>query len=446
MPAAPKPKLRPRSRRNQASGARELPLAQSRIPVIGLESEFTVYVQEEKRLPEHIFRSPQQIVRAKMLPRTGRSFHLPSGGALYFDTGVIEVATSIIEIEEGCCVRAVRSLWEQIDFVRKELDAWEERNDKTVRLEGFSSHYTVSVPEAYQLDEAGMRKLALLLTHLLHAPVMLLAANRLSTGVGVRPRENRIEITVDFTPDPWLMVATATLIVGMTLEVLKWPDHSLDELERRGFPVIQGFSPRKHTSRKGFLARFECFPKNPFSTDPNAKDWLVNDGRTLSLREIASEISKPFRKAMRQLGNEEVVRHIFAVLGGRARSLLDFPARPRRYEDVGRIIDWKRRVAIRDLPRSKYEQVIHRIITNRPIQVGNSSYRPERMRGWYEVVFRNTQTGHRRVFNLDDLVRHCEVEGQPPAPSVSSSAARSRGSVTKSARRKTKKARKRQRV
>jgi hypothetical protein len=378
--------------------------------VIGLESEFTVYLQDEKRLPEHIFKSPQQIVREKMLPRTGRSFHLPSGGALYFDTGVIEVATPIIEIEPGCCVRGTRSLWEQIEFVRKELDAWEGENGKNVRLEGFSSHYNVSVPETYGFSQQRIRQLSLMLTYLLHAPVMLLATNRLSTGVGVRPRENRIEVTVDFTPDPWLMLATTTLIVGIVLAVLEWPEHSVEELERRGFPIIQGFKHQRHTSRKGYLARFECFPKNPFSCDPNEAEWLVNDGRRLSLRQIATEVAKPFRKTMRSLGNEDVVRHIFAVLSGRARSLLDFTERPKRYEDVGRVIDWDRR-SLRNMPRSKYEQVIHRIITHRPIQVGPSSYRPERMRGWYEVVFRNTRTGHRRVFNLDDLVRHCQLDG-----------------------------------
>ncbi len=31
---------------------------------------------------------------------------------------------------------------------------------------------------------------------------MLVGANRRSTGIGVRPRGNRIEITADFTPDP----------------------------------------------------------------------------------------------------------------------------------------------------------------------------------------------------------------------------------------------------
>lgn len=397
----PRP-LRPRTAR--ATG--ELGGEHPRIPVIGIESEFTLYVKDEKRKPEHVFRNPQAIVRERMLPRTGRSFHLPSGGALYFDTGVIEVATPIIELEPGCCVRAVRSLWEQIEFVRGELDHWEQTHNSTVRLEGFSTHYNVSIPAEIPLDEVQMRHFALLLTYLLHAPVALLAANRLSTGVGVRPREQRLEVTVDFTPDPELMVATATLILGVVLDVLKWPEHTLAELKRRGFPVIAGFTPRKHTSRKGFLARADCFPRNPFAQDPTEHLWELIDGRQTSLRSMATEIAKPFRRSMATVADRPTVRHIFAVLTGRARSLLDFTERPSRYEDVGRVIDWNRR-RMRHLPRSRYERVIARIITHRPIRVGSHEYRPERMRGWYEVIFRNTTTGHRRVFNLDDLVEHC---------------------------------------
>jgi hypothetical protein len=374
-------------------------------PCIGLEAEFSLYINDRKRLPEHVFRNPRHVVREPMIPRTGRSWHLPSGGALYFDTGVIEVATPIIEIGRDCCVRAGRSLWEQIAFVREELNAWEDARNLSVRLEGFSAHYNISVEGACRAGQRDMHRLALLLTHVLHAPVMLLAANRLSTGVGVRPREDRVEVTVDFTPDPDLMIATASLIAGVILSICDWPDHDLGALSRRKIPVIAGFKPRAHTSRKGYLARFDCFPRNPYTTDPNRKEWLLEDGRQLSLREIALEIARPFRRAIRRVTDRHAADHLFAVLEGRARSLLDFPERPPRYEDVGRVIDWTRRTH-RALPRSRYEKVIHRVITHRPIRVGTSTYRPERMLGWYEIAFRNTRTGHRRVFTLDDLVRH----------------------------------------
>ncbi len=373
-------------------------------PCIGLEAEFTLYVDGQKRLPEHVFRNPRHVVREKMIPRTGRSWHLPSGGALYFDTGVVEVATPIIEIARGCCVRAGRSLWEQIAFVREELDAWEQARRTSLRLEGFSAHYNISVEGVCRDDRHCMQRLALLLTYLLHAPVMLLAANRLSTGVGVRPRDGRIEVTVDFTPDPDLMIATASLIAGIVLSVCQWPEHDLGALARHHLPFIASFKPRAHTSRKGYLARFDCFPRNPFTTDPNRAEWLVTDGRRLSLRKLALEVAAPFRQSISAVTDPRAAEHVFAVLEGRARSLLDFAERPPRYEDVGRLIDWTRRTQ-RALPRSLYEKVIHRVITHRPIRVGTSSYRPERMLGWYEIAFRNTRTGHRRVFTLDDLVR-----------------------------------------
>jgi len=186
---------------------------------------------------------------------------------MYFDTGVIEVATPIIELERGCAVRVARSLFEQIEFLRGELDAWETHHDEDIRLQGFSAHYNMSLPRGLVLNEGAGLQLALLLAHILPLPVMLLAANRQSTGIGVRPRGNRIEITADFTTDPELMIAAASLIFGIVAEVATWPDYRLENLESRSLPVLSDFAPRRHTSRKGWLARFDCFPRNPFEAD-----------------------------------------------------------------------------------------------------------------------------------------------------------------------------------
>lgn len=377
-----------------------------RQPCIGLEAEFSLFVRDQPRKPEHVFRHPQAIIRQPTLPRAGRSRHLPSGGAIYFDTGVIEVATPIIEIEPGCCLRAGRSLWDQIAFLRGELNAWEKEHDSAIRLQGFSAHYNVSIPPARGLDDRGVKQLALLLSHILPVPVMVLAANRLSTGVGVRPRGDRLEVTVDFTPDPDLMIAAVSVSVGIILGVLAWPEHGLGALTRRNLPVIDGFKPRKHTSRKGWLARSDCFPRNPFASDPTAADWPLRDCRQLGLREIGRLIAKPFAAEIRAVSDATVLEHAFAVFEGRARSLLDFPDRPPRYEDVGRIIDWSRR-STRTLPLSRYERVIHRVLKHRSLRIDGANWRAERMQGWYEIVFRETRSSRRRVFNLDDLVAHC---------------------------------------
>ena len=57
---------------------------------------------------------------------------------------MIELATPMIEIERGCGARGTRSLWESLGFLREELDGWEDRHERDVRLVGFSTHYNVS--------------------------------------------------------------------------------------------------------------------------------------------------------------------------------------------------------------------------------------------------------------------------------------------------------------
>src|SRR6266478_5765788 len=100
-------------------------LATPRRVVIGLEAEFNLLVNGRRRRPEKVYGEHSRLVSRRMIPRTGKSFQSPAGGAIYFDTGVIEVATPIVELGPGCCSRATRSLWEQIRFLRGELDHWQ---------------------------------------------------------------------------------------------------------------------------------------------------------------------------------------------------------------------------------------------------------------------------------------------------------------------------------
>src|SRR5690606_1445403 len=129
--------------------------------------------------------------------RVGTSYHLNTGGAVYFDTGVIEVATPVIELARGCAARAGRSLWEGILEVREALDVWERASRREARLIGFSTHYNISfdLPPRHTRNGRSIEKLALLLAYILPPPVMILAANRRSSGIGVRPRGDRIEVT-----------------------------------------------------------------------------------------------------------------------------------------------------------------------------------------------------------------------------------------------------------
>ena len=372
--------------------------------VIGLEAEFNLLIDGKRRRPEKIFGDPRRLVRRRMIPRTGKSFQLPAGGAIYFDTGVIEVATPIVELERGCCCRATRLLWEQIGYLRAELDHWSKRRGCQCRLQGFSTHYNFSFPAARKSKSRNPTKVAYLLAHILPAPVLLLAANRQSSAVGVRPRQTRLEITADFTPDPALMLATCAFVAGVVETVLRWEEFGLRQLSRHGMPRLTPFRLRKHSSRRGWRILRDSLGVNPFAADVNAPLWKLRDGRMLSLRAIAAEIVTPFRQQIQRLSDATTLQHIVAVFAGDARSLLDFPKRPEAYDDAGRVIDWGRR-RMRQWSRSRYEKVIHRVIAREPMRLGQKRYRVERMNGWYQVVFREAGTGKRRTFNLDELVR-----------------------------------------
>jgi hypothetical protein len=234
--------------------------------------------------------------------------------------------------------------------------------------------------------------------------VLLLAANRKSTAVGVRPRGKRIEVTADFTPDAALMLATCALIAGVAGVASGWADYELEQLEKNKIPQFAPFRLRKHSSRQGWRVTKQSLERDPFTCNVNAPIWKLRDGRQLSLREIARETLHPFRAAIRRVGDLETLRHIEAVFGGDARSLLDFPERPDGYDDAGHEWNWNRR-RMRHWPRSAYEKVIHRVIARQPIQIGGKRYVAERMQGWYEVMFRETKTGVRRIFNLDHLAK-----------------------------------------
>ncbi len=385
--------------------------------VIGLEAEFNLIVDGRRRRPEKVFGDPSRLVRRRMIPRTGKSFQLPAGGAIYFDTGVIEVATPIVELEPGCCYRATRLLWEQIRYLRRELDHWQKRHRCNCRLQGFSAHYNLSFPSTRRSKLRNSTKLAYLLAHVLPVPVMLLATNRQSSAVGVRPRGNRIEVTVDFTPDPALMLGTCAFIAGVVQTVVRWEDFGLRQLARHGVPRIMPFRLRKHSSRRGWRITADSLGRNPFASDINAPLWKVRDGRMVSLRDVAAEILTLFRRRIQQFSDFRTLEHISAVFDGNARSLLDFETRPNGYDDVGRTIDWGRR-RMRRLSRSKYEKIIHRVISHEPVRIGQKRYRVDRMNGWYQVDCRELGTKRRRTFTLDELVQMSAAKKRAAKPST----------------------------
>jgi hypothetical protein len=374
-------------------GKRERERTRLKLAAVGLESEFSLFVDDKQERPEDVFGDPRAFLRGALSHRTGTSYQLPNGVAVYFDTGVIEVATPLIELERGCVARAGRSLWESIGLVRQGLDDWERRHGHTTRMVGFSTHYNVSIDgsrTARSLDA-----LAKLLTYILPAPVMLLALNKESSGVGVRPRGDRIEVTADFTPSSTLMVAAGSLITGIVRDVATWPSFSIRELRRRGLPRANGFAPIPHTSRKGWLARVDCYPENPITAPDHAP-----------LRTTALSIFGYFQRSIARIADPLTLRLIRAVLTGRAPSLLDLPERPPEYEDVGRLCAWQAFYPDALLERSRFERVVMNALAKETLSISGEEYLPTGMHGWSRIAFRRRRDGEQLTMHIEDLLDH----------------------------------------
>jgi hypothetical protein len=237
---------------------------------------------------------------------------------------------------------------------------------------------------------------------------MLLATNRQSTGVGVRPRKDRIEITSDFTPDPSLMIATATLIVAIVREVMAWPSYELAELAKHRIPVISEFEPMPHTSRKGWLARFDCYADSPFTCDIDTALWRTERHGELSLRAIAGQTVRHFWRSIGRITDPSTFRLIGAVMRGRSPSLLDLDERPPAYEDVGALCTWDALSPAAQLDRSRYERVVIRAVAGKQLRMNGRRLRPVGMSGWSAIVFQREDDGRREVIAIDDLIPHLE--------------------------------------
>ncbi|HEX2162339.1 MAG TPA: hypothetical protein VHM02_00165 [Thermoanaerobaculia bacterium] len=397
--------------KGEVAGRGERPLA---LAAIGLEAELELWVDERKVDPARLFGNPTGFIRQPLVHREGTSYHLPTGGAVYFDTGVVEVATPVIEIERGCAARAGRSLWEGIRLVRRELDAWEERSGRRARLAGFSTHYNISFTTRGpagggdgRRQPATVEDLAFLLVHALPPAAMLLAANRRSTGIGVRPRGGRIEITADFTPSASLMISTAALVTGAARDAMGWPSFDLAELDRHRVPRIDGFQPLPHSSRQGWVARAESFSADPFTTPPDEPAFPVGGARR-SLREIGRDVYLAFRPAVRRIAEPFTARMLDAILLRHAPTLLDLRERPAAYDDVGRLCRWDDLFPERLLSRSRYERVLIRAIAGDVLRMNGHDYRPVGMRGWSEVVFERVGEGTRHRVPIDFLLQHLD--------------------------------------
>jgi hypothetical protein len=190
---------------------------------------------------------------------------------------------------------------------------------------------------------------------------------------------------------------------------MSWPSYDLSELHRANLPVFREFAPAPHSSRKGWVARHSCFPRNPFASHVDEDRWDVYSGDSLSLREIAGRITKQFWPAIKRYADPFTLRLIGGVMAGRTPSLLELADRPPSYESVGQLCAWDDLFPEHELGRSRYERVLIRAIHGDRLHLGQGEwYKPTGMRGWSHVIFRRERDHSKHVFSLDYLLRHLD--------------------------------------
>ena len=401
--------------------APEVPL---QLAAVGLEAEFELWLDGERVKPEEIFGSPREIIRGELMHRHGTSYHLPTGGAVYFDTGVIEVATPVIEIERGCAARAGRSLWEGILFVRQRARRLGAQQRREARLVGFSTHYNVSFDaptvEAARRRAAERRtveQLALLLTHILPAPVMLLATNRRVDRRRRAParRSHRghggfhAQLVAD---DRHRDADRGDRARGDDVAELR-ARRAAGTRHSRSSAASSRAATRR--ARAGWRASTAIrATRSPAGPTTRFGKWMRRTGAIAERRRARCRYAASPRTSRKHFGSHSPrVRPVHAPadrLGD--HGTLAVAARPARspagYEDVGRLCTWDNLFSERQLARSRYERVLIRAISGRKLWLRGSAYTPVAMRGWSQVVFRREPDGGRQVMSIDQLLTHLD--------------------------------------
>ncbi len=99
------------------------------------------------------------------------------------------------------------------------------------------------------------------------------------------------------------MIATATLVIGIVREVMRWPSLPTSSLLRElaASRSIAGVIPGKHTTRKGWLTKDFHYPQSPFTANIDAALWRdARRPRSLAAADRVARLAWFFRKSIRR--------------------------------------------------------------------------------------------------------------------------------------------------
>ncbi len=133
------------------------------------------------------------------------------------------------------------------------------------------------------------------------------------------------------------MIAAGALIVGNRARGHELAFVRLSMLEKLPIPVIAVVVPGSTPRAKAGWTKDFHYHQSPYTSDVDEPLWPTQFGDQRSLRRMARETAWFFRKSIRKFSDPFSFRLLFAILEGRAPSLLELDDRPAAYDDVGRL-------------------------------------------------------------------------------------------------------------
>ncbi|MFA5084003.1 MAG: hypothetical protein WC475_01280 [Candidatus Paceibacterota bacterium] len=158
---------------------------------IGIENEFQLMKGNRYMNFGNYFRDFKKAYSKKYFGKSGTAMRTVSGTSIYNDIQEPEVCIPPVKIEKGAATNASDLLYlarkELIDFM-KPL-----KKEKNLDLIGYTSHFSIT-------NSIGIIYGGNTMEHMT-VPYSLLCLNPTSTGIGLRPKDERLELVGDFIPD-----------------------------------------------------------------------------------------------------------------------------------------------------------------------------------------------------------------------------------------------------
>ena len=231
------------------------------------------------------------------------------------------------------------------------------------------------------------------------------------------------------------MTATATLIVGIVRDVMTWPTYELRSSSAEAFRSSR-VRPVPHSSRKGWVASADCYPRNPFMLRRGSRDmWTTRDGaarcrcaRSRGARRDCSGTPSA-RWAIRSRSSSSP--RSCADVRRRCSSCTTGPRPTRTSAGCARGTTCSRSRSCRARATSA---CISHAIARRRVRMEGSWHRPVGVRGWTHVVLRRERDGRATSARSTSCSRISTRGIAPPIAGARSDDARWRSCASTSAR------------